>query len=203
MGPWVPSQRVVKFMSDRFLILVALSVILAMVFGTGLQMRKPQTVSPLLIEQMTAHRQARPLSDVMSFDASGAGKPFNSRITRPTVISFWATWCIPCLRELPTIAKFKAMADTVGIDVITVSEDKEGAGPPTKLLADKGLTELPLLVDADGSVAKAHRVKGMPTTLIVNAKGEELARMEGEVDWSQKASLDVVLGLLDGSLPTK
>ncbi len=190
-------------MSDRVLILVALSVILAMVFGTGLQMRKPQAVSPLLIEQVTSHRQVRPLSDVASFDVGGASKPFNSRITRPTVISFWATWCIPCLRELPTIAKFKVMAEAAGIDVLTVSEDKEGAGPPTKLLAEKGLSELPLLIDSDGSVAKAHRVKGMPTTLIVNAKGEEIARMEGEVDWSQKSSLDVVLGLLDGSLPTK
>jgi hypothetical protein len=85
--------------------------------------------------------------------------------------------------------------------VLTVSEDKEGAGPPVKLLAEKGLSALALVIDADGSLAKSMRVKGMPTTLIINAKGEEIARMEGEADWGEKSSLDAVLSLLDGTAP--
>jgi thiol-disulfide isomerase/thioredoxin len=194
---------VTKSMSDRVLILVAISIILALVFGTSLQMRKPQTVSPLLIEQVSVAKVPRQLSDVASVDANGQSQPFSARITRPTIINFWATWCLPCLRELPTIGRFKAMAEEAGIDVLMVSEDKEGAGPPVKVLAEKGLSNLRLVVDADGSVAKAHRVNGMPTTLIVNEKGVEVARMTGEADWSQKASLDVVIGLLNGTLPAK
>lgn len=190
-------------MSDRILILVALSVILAMVVGTSLQLRKPQFAPPLNIETMVKANPVRPLEAVASVDAAGVSMPFTSRITRPTLISFWATWCIPCLRELPTIGRFKTMADAAGIDVLTVSEDKEGAGPAVKLLAEKGLSNLPLVIDADGSIAKSVRVKGMPTTLIVNAKGEEVARMEGEADWGEKSSLDAVIGLLDGTLQTR
>ena len=183
-------------MSDRILILVALSVILAMVVGTSLQLRKPQFAPPLNLESMVKASPPRPLEAVASADADGNSMPLNARIKRPTLISFWATWCVPCLRELPTVGKFKTMADTAGMDVLTVSEDKEGAGPAQKLLAEKGLS-LPLLVDADGSVAKSLRIRGLPTTLIINAKGEEIARMEGEADWGQKESLDAVLGLLN------
>lgn len=203
MGPGVPHADGKELMSDRILILVALSVILAMVVGTSLQLRRPQFAPPLNIESMVKASPPRPLEAVASVDAYGVSMPFTSRIKRPTMISFWATWCVPCLRELPTVGRFKAMADAAGIDVLTVSEDKEGAGPAMKLLAEKGLSALPLVVDADGSVAKSLGVRGMPTTLIINAKGEEIARMEGEADWGEKSSLDAVIGLLDVAAPAR
>jgi thiol-disulfide isomerase/thioredoxin len=182
-------------MSHRILILVALSVILAVMTGASLYSRKPQLAPPLTAEAMIKANPPRPLEAVASVDADGNSVPLNARIKRPTVISFWATWCLPCLRELPSVGAFKTMADQAGVDVLTVSEDKEGAGPARKLLAEKGLS-LPLLVDADGSVAKALRIRGLPTTLIINARGEEVARREGEADWGETSSLDTVLGLL-------
>lgn len=193
--------RVEELMSDRVLIWVALSVILALVLGTGLQMRKPQFSPPLTVELASKAKIPMPLTNVASTDSTGVTKPLNARIARPTIINFWATWCIPCVRELPTLGKFQVMAEAAGIDVLTVSEDKEGAAPALKLLADKGLSHLALVVDADGAVAKATNVRGMPTTLIIDAKGMEVARMQGEVDWSQKTSLDAVLSLLDIDAP--
>ncbi|RAU21211.1 TlpA family protein disulfide reductase [Paramagnetospirillum kuznetsovii] len=190
-------------MSDRVLMLVAVSIILMMVVGTSLQLRKPQHASPLLVAAVAKAKVPRPLTDIASVDAAGVSQPLNARVKRPTVINFWATWCIPCVRELPTLGTFKAMADAAGIDVLTISEDKEGAAPALKMLEDKGLKALPLIVDADGSVAKATSVKGMPTTLIIDAKGMEIARMEGEVDWSQKQSLDTILELLEVDAPAR
>ena len=104
-------RMVKELMSDRILIWVALSVILAMVAGTTLQLRKPQFAPPLNLEMVVKANPPRPVATAASVDVDGVSKPFNSRITRPTLISFWATWCIPCLRELPTIGRFKAMAD--------------------------------------------------------------------------------------------
>ncbi|CAA7617146.1 Thiol-disulfide isomeras and thioredoxin [Candidatus Terasakiella magnetica] len=183
-------------MSERILVLVALSVILAMVFGTGMRIRHPTAAPSLRTDLMLKSDPTRPLASVASIDAKGESKPLNERITRPTVITYWATWCIPCLRELPTFLGFKPMAEAAGVDLITISEDKEGVEHARKFLEEKGLTALPFLTDADGSVAKATRVKGLPTAIIVNGKGEEVARMEGEADWGTKETLDVVIELL-------
>ena len=183
-------------MSKRVLILVALSLIVALVVGSTLNRRNPQSVAPLVADRLHKASPPRKLAAVDTLDAAGHSLPLDSRITRPTLVTFWASWCVPCIRELPSLAKFKPMAEAAGIALITINEDKEGAALATKYLAEKGLSELPLLVDADGAVAKALGIRGIPTALMVNAKGEEVARMEGEADWGDKASLDIMINVL-------
>ncbi len=187
-------------MSDRILILVALSLILAMVAGTAIQIRRPQPTPILVKESMRRPDYAIPLENPMTTDMAGVSMPFRERITKPTVVNFWATWCIPCVRELPLFAKFKPIAEAVGIQVLTINVDKEGAPVAKKFLQDHGL-DLPVILDQDGAVSKALSVRGMPTALLVNVKGEETARMEGEADWSQPGVIDVVRELL--TLPSQ
>lgn len=182
-------------MSDRILILVALSVILAMVAGTAMQIRKPQPTPILVKESMRRPDYAIALENPMTTDLAGVTMSFRERLTKPTVVNFWATWCIPCVRELPLIAKFKPVAEAVGIQVLTVNVDKEGAPVARKFLEERGL-DLPVILDQDGSISKVMNVRGMPTALLVNVKGEETARMEGEADWSQPHVVDVVRELL-------
>ncbi len=182
-------------MSDRILILVALSLIVAMVAGTAIQIHRPQPTPILVKESMRRPDYAIPLENPMTTDMAGETKPFFARITKPTVVNFWATWCIPCVRELPLFAKFKPLAEAAGIQVLTINVDKEGAPVAKKFLQEHGL-DLPVILDQDGSVSKALKVRGMPTALLVNVKGEETARMEGEADWSQPGVVDIILDLL-------
>jgi thiol-disulfide isomerase/thioredoxin len=190
-------------MSDKVLIYVALSVIIVLMFGTTMRMGKPQAAPVVSIESVVKAEPARALPAVSVTYADGQTSPLANHFGRPTIITFWATWCMPCLREMPTVGRFKAQAEGTGIQVLTVSEDKEGGAPAKKFLAERGLSSLPLLVDADGSLAKSLGVKGMPTTLIINAQGEEVARVEGESDWSERAVLDVVTTLTAPPAPTR
>ncbi|KIL98302.1 Thiol:disulfide oxidoreductase TlpA [Paramagnetospirillum magnetotacticum MS-1] len=183
-------------MSDRILILVALSLIIAMVAGTAIQIRRPQPTPILVKESMRRPDYAIPLDNPMTTDMAGVTKPFHERLTRPTVVNFWASWCIPCVRELPLFAKFKPLAEAVGIQVLTINVDKEGAPVAKKFLEERGIADMPVILDPDGSVSKSLQVRGMPTALLVNVKGEETARMEGEADWSGPGVVELVVDLL-------
>jgi thiol-disulfide isomerase/thioredoxin len=169
-------------MSDKFLIFVALSVILVMIAGTTTRMGKPSPAAPVTMERVTRVEPPRQVS--------------MEGVTGPAVVTFWATWCSPCLRELPTVLSFKAKAEKAGISVLAVSEDKEGAKATAPFLEKNGLTALPLKFDPDNSLSRSLDVRGLPTTLILNASGEEVGRVEGEADWSGDEALATVSALV-------
>lgn len=99
-------------------------------------------------------------------------------IGRPVVLNFWASWCLPCQREMPA---FQALHAKLGERVAFVGIDhQDGRTPALALLADTGVT-YPSAHDPAGDVALAYGVYGMPTTVFISPTGERLATRTGEL----------------------
>ncbi|WP_114966696.1 TlpA disulfide reductase family protein [Alkalilacustris brevis] len=97
---------------------------------------------------------------------------------RPMVINLWATWCAPCRREMPMMAE--VAAGHPGVDFVFANQ-REGAGPVRRFLADEAL-DLPIVVlDTGGALARHYSVLGLPATLFVDAGGRVQARHIGEI----------------------
>ncbi|NQV45310.1 MAG: TlpA family protein disulfide reductase [Rhodospirillales bacterium] len=105
------------------------------------------------------------------------------------VINFWATWCPPCVAEMPSLDRLKAILDDSGIDVLAINEDRDGATMALKFYEANGITNLDVLIDRKMALVKAAEVTGLPTTLLVDADGNEIAAVIGETEWD---SPDVV-----------
>ena len=87
---------------------------------------------------------------------------------KPAVINFWATWCPPCREELPALeAAHVQYGDRVNFLAVSVKEDE---GTVRRFADQFGLT-LPVLLDGDGAVMDSYQVRGLPTTLFINAEG--------------------------------
>lgn len=98
---------------------------------------------------------------------------------RPVVLNFWASWCVPCRREMPTFqAAHERLAGQVAFIGINHQDRREDA---LDLLAETGVT-YPIGYDPAGDVARAYGLFGMPTTVFISAGGEILARRTGELD---------------------
>lgn len=103
---------------------------------------------------------------------------------RPVVLNFWASWCVPCRREMPTFqAAHERLGGQVAFIGINHQDRREDA---LDLLADTGVT-YPIGYDPAGDVARAYGLFGMPTTVFISADGEILARRTGELDAAELA----------------
>jgi thiol-disulfide isomerase/thioredoxin len=103
---------------------------------------------------------------------------------KPVVLNFWATWCGPCVAELPELDK---LAVGGAVTVLAVSADRGGADRVKAFLAAHKLNHLTVLLDPDSTAVHAVGVFGFPTTLILDAQGRLRGRLEGPAAWSGAA----------------
>jgi len=108
------------------------------------------------------------------------------------VLNFWATWCAPCVREMPQLDRLSALVRDNGIEVLTVSEDRKGMVLAPKFYKKNKLRDLPVLVDEKSGLLKAFKAKGLPTTVLINAQGHEIGRVLGTVEWDSIEAVEFV-----------
>ena len=102
---------------------------------------------------------------------------------KPVLVNLWATWCVPCVRELPTLAQL-AQQEGDKLAVVTISEDMEGTTVVEPFLKDHGLTVLHPYHDRDNALPLALKEAGLPVTILYDANGRELWRVPGDLDWT-------------------
>ncbi len=133
----------------------------------------------------------RALPAITFVDGSGAVHALRDYAGKGVLLNLWATWCAPCVAEMPSLA---ALARAAGPDlvVLPLSTDRGGADVVQRFYRAHGIAGLPVLLDAKGAATEALGARGLPTTLIIDRKGRERARLEGGADWSAPAALAAV-----------
>ncbi len=122
----------------------------------------------------------------------GGAKTLADYAGRPVVLNFWATWCVPCVAELPELDRLAAQGRFA---VLAVSADRGGAASVQPFLAAHGITHATVLLDRSNDAVQALGVVGFPTTLVVGADGKLRGTLEGPAAWGGASGvLDKLLG---------
>ena len=111
------------------------------------------------------------------------------------LINFWATWCPPCIKEIPELIRLKEKYKK-DIEVVFISVDSNPSKVIPKFLKKNNFEDLVIFVDKKLTISKKLNVKIMPTTLLINNQLEELSRIEGYIDWLDKKILKELENLL-------
>jgi thiol-disulfide isomerase/thioredoxin len=124
-----------------------------------------------------------PLTTVMQ-DAKGADATLAAFAGKVLVVNFWATWCAPCIKEMPTLDALQAKLGGPGFQVLAVSQDREGLKVAQPFVEKNGWKNIALYVEPKARFAKDAALRGLPTTIILDQKGQEVGRLEGTIDWA-------------------
>ena len=124
------------------------------------------------------------------------GKPFDLAALkgRVVVVNFWATWCVPCRDELPSLERLRNKLRDQPFDVITVNYGEFPAR--IKPFMESEMMELPVVLDTQKEAGKAWKVGGLPMTVIIDARGRARYSVFGERAWDKGEQLALVEKLL-------
>jgi thiol-disulfide isomerase/thioredoxin len=113
----------------------------------------------------------------------------------PFVLNLWASWCAPCVAELPSLQAMNQRA-AGRFRVVLVNQDRGGTAVALPFLSKLGVTGLSSYFDPQGRLFRALSVRGLPSTFFVNAGGNLLGRFEGGADWEAPEIIDFANSLI-------
>ncbi len=134
------------------------------------------------IRKFIFSENSNPLPRPLVIDADGnmVEIGFNEKIL---VMNFWATWCAPCKKEMPSLNDLAQKMKNEGIRIITVASGRNSKAAIDTFFSDYNLGNLSKYRDPKGKLAIKYGVTALPTTVVIHSTGKEIGRIIGDIDW--------------------
>ena len=129
-------------------------------------------------------------------DVDGQPMALGNFAGKGVVLNLWATWCVPCVAEMPALDTLAGELAKENIVVVPLSSDRGGANIVRKFYAGRGVQNLGIWLDPHGVTARALGARGLPTTLIIDRQGREQGRLEGGAEWASPEALAMIRKLV-------
>jgi thiol-disulfide isomerase/thioredoxin len=123
------------------------------------------------------------LSGVIVSDGEGADVDLGRFKGKALLINVWATWCAPCVAEMPSLNRLQAKLGSDSFAVLPIAVDEQSLDKVKAFLAEHQLDKLPALLDANHALDKVLRIAALPTSLLVSPEGKIVARFTGDNKW--------------------
>ena len=141
--------------------------------------------------------QPYPAPAIPLADTSGQSVELSNLRGKLVLVNLWATWCEPCLREMPSLERLQSRLGE-RIAVLAVSEDRGGDKIVEPFIAKLGLKSVKIYIDPKSEVGHAFGARGLPTSFLIDRDGKVLGRVEGAAEWDSPKILGVLEPLLSG-----
>jgi thiol-disulfide isomerase/thioredoxin len=156
-------------------------------------------IGPLATGEVAALTMAtKPLQmpDLAFMDGAGQPKKLSDWKGRTVLLNLWATWCVPCRKEMPALDSLQGKLGSDKFAVVAVNIDTRDPEKPRKFLSDNNLTKLGFFGDTQARVFQDLKSNGlalgMPTSVLVDGQGCEIAHIAGPAEWDSPDALKLI-----------
>lgn len=132
---------------------------------------------------MTLHEAPRTVPALRFEDGRGQSLTLADFQGRVVLLNIWATWCGPCRAEMPTLDRLQAALGGPDFEVVALSIDRAGIGAVDRFYAEIGVKHLGRFIDVTAKTGRDLGAYGLPTTLLIDREGREIARHVGPAEW--------------------
>ena len=136
------------------------------------------------------------LPDLAFLDAEGKARKLSDWHGRTVLLNLWATWCVPCRKEMPALQSLQTSLGGPNFEVVAVNIDTRDPEKPKNFLKDAHLTRLGYYSDEKAKVFQdlksVGRALGMPTSVLVDGQGCEIATIAGPAEWGSDDALKLI-----------
>ncbi len=111
---------------------------------------------------------------------------------RVLLVNFWATWCAPCIRELPSLDRLQLKLGGEGLLVLAVSQDRGGAAVAGPFLKKLDVNRLGLFLDSKMKLGRAFGVRALPWTILIGRDGKTIGQLPGYAEWDSDEGIALI-----------
>ena len=139
-------------------------------------------------------RAATPAPELKAQDLTGAPHTLTDYRGKVVLLNFWASWCPPCLREMPSMERLRVKMD--GRPLAIVALDSAETADEVKAFLARMKLGFTILLDPDGSNTKRWKVFALPTTFLLDANGRVCHVLTGPTEWDEGEALEIIESML-------
>lgn len=141
----------------------------------------------------------KPIADGEFKDLDDKPASFAAFRGKLTLVNLWATWCVPCRKEMPGLDKLAEKLGGEKFQVVVLALDRAGATKVKAFLDEVGVKHAKPYVDQTTRLGRALGAFGMPTTILIDPQGREIGRLVGEAEWDTPDAVKLIQAMLAGA----
>ena len=149
-----------------------------MVSNIGYALEKPN------IKNLALSKNPKIYEEIVFKDSSGEDVSLDDFKGKLLILNFWATWCAPCREEMPSLDSLQSNSNFDNLKIFPINLGQENLSKSDSFFKEIGIQDLDIYFDAPITLAKKLSLRGVPTTILFNKKGEEFGRIMGSIDFN-------------------
>tara|TARA_Y100000389_G_scaffold2953_1_gene2883 strand:+ start:7411 stop:7920 length:510 start_codon:yes stop_codon:yes gene_type:complete len=141
------------------------------------------------IKNLSINKDPKTYDNITFLDSEGKLIKLNDYRGNLIILNFWATWCMPCRKEMPSLDELKENPKLSNLEIFPINVGKDNLKKSKKFYLDLDIKNLNIYFDNPVTLAKDLSLRGVPTTVLFNKEGKEFARIIGSIDFNDQIFL--------------